>query len=763
MVLTQQERMLKLSTPLGEDVLLLTGFSGQEEISRLFRFQLEMISDNNGIAAADIVGKNVTFSVELSDGSPRFFNGFVNQFVAGDEHEGRRNYRAEVVPWLWFLTQTADCRLFQDKTIKDIIETIFGDLGFSDYKFDLQLDHKKWEYCVQYRETDFNFVSRLMEQEGVSYWFKHADGKHEMVISDHKGAYYDLIEKEVEYPPNVGGVSITDHITSWEHRYEFRPGKWAQTDYNFKTPSTNLMSSEPSVVSLPGIDKYEIYDYPGEFPDKGVGKTETKLRMEEEEVAHDIVQASSQCKSFSPGGKFKITVHRCSSEEGKSFAVTKIRHSATEPMAYETGGSAVNSDYSNSFSCIPDSVVFRAARITPKPLVSGVQTAVVTGPAGEEIYPDKYGRVKVQFHWDREGKKDENSSCWIRVSQIHAGKSFGGIDIPRIGEEVIVDFLEGDPDRPIIIGRVYHAESMPPFGLPGAKNISGLKSNSTLGGGGYNEFVMDDTKGNELIREHGQFDKDSTIEHDLREHVLNDRSRDVTNNETIAIGVDRTETVGSNESLTVGANKTIKIGVDHAETIGANMTINVGSNLTETVGIAYSETVGALMTLTVGAAMIQSVGAAYQITVGAIMSTTVGSNKSTKVGGNASTMIGGSRKEQVAAKVTEKVGGNVSQQFGGKHSEKVSGKYSLKSGATITLEAASKITLKTGASSITMTSGGDIKIKGTKITIEGSAKIQEKSAQILSEASAKNVIKGAMVNVEASAINTIKGSLVKIN
>ncbi|MBI2480732.1 MAG: type VI secretion system tip protein VgrG, partial [Planctomycetia bacterium] len=240
MVLTQQERMLKLSTPLGKDVLLLTGFSGQEEISRLFRFQLEMISDNNVVTAADIVGQNVTFSVELSDGSPRFFNGFVNQFVAGDEEHGRRNYRAEVVPWLWFLTQTADCRLFQDKTIKDIIETIFGDLGFSDYKFDLQLDHKKWEYCVQYRETDFNFVSRLMEQEGVSYWFKHADGKHEMVISDHKGAYYDLIEKEVEYPPNVGGAAITDHITSWEHRYEFRPGKWAQTDYNFKTPSTNL-------------------------------------------------------------------------------------------------------------------------------------------------------------------------------------------------------------------------------------------------------------------------------------------------------------------------------------------------------------------------------------------------------------------------------------------------------------------------------------------------------------------------------------------
>ena len=710
MPLTQQERMLKLTTPLGEDVLLLTGFTGQEEISRLFRFQLEMISDNNAITAADIVGKNITFSVELSDGSPRFFNGFVNQFAAGDEHEGRRNYRAEVVPWLWFLTQTADCRIFQKKKIGDIIETIFGDLGFSDYKFDLQVSHKEWEYCVQYRETDFNFVSRLMEQEGVSYWFKHDDGKHEMVISDHKGAYYDLTEKEVEYPPNVGGVAITDHITSWEHCYEFRPGKWAQTDYNFKTPSTNLMSNEPSIVSLPGIDKYEIYDYPGEYPDKGAGKTETKLRMEEEEVAHDVVQASSQCKSFSPGGKFKITVHRCSSEEGKSFAVTKIRHSATEPMAYETGGLAVGSDYNNSFTCIPDSVVFRPARITPKPLVSGVQTAVVTGPAGEEIYPDEFGRVKVQFHWDREGKKDENSSCWIRVSQIHAGKSFGGIDIPRIGEEVIVDFLEGDPDRPIIIGRVYHAESMPPYGLPGAKNISGLKSNSSLGGGGYNEYVLDDTKGNELIREHGQFDKDSTIENDLREHVLNDRSRDVTNNETIAIGVDRTETVGSNESLTVGANKTISIGANHSETIGSNMTISIGSMLTETVGINYAETVGAAMELTVGAAMTQTIGAVFALSVGAAMMQSVGGPLSVNVGGSKSLNVGASLSEKVAAS----------------HSISVGAAYSLKA-KTISMVAADKITLKTGGASITMESGGKITIKGSELTFKASGKIGAKA------------------------------------
>lgn len=737
MVLTQQERMLKLSTPLGEDVLLLTGFTGQEEISRLFRFQLEMISDNNGIAAADIVGKNVTFSVELSDGSPRFFNGFVNQFVAGDEEHGRRNYRAEVVPWLWFLTQTADCRLFQDKTIKDIIATIFGDLGFSDYKFDLQLDHKKWEYCVQYRETDFNFVSRLMEQEGVSYWFKHADGKHEMVISDHKGAYYDLIEKEVEYPPNVGGVSITDHITSWEHRYEFRPGKWAQTDYNFKTPSTNLMSSEPSVVSLPGIDKYEIYDYPGEYPDKGVGKTETKLRMEEEEVAHDIVQASSQCKSFSPGGKFKITVHRCSSEEGKSFAVTKIRHSATEPMAYETGGSAVNSDYSNSFSCIPDSVVFRAARITPKPLVSGVQTAVVTGPAGEEIYTDEFGRVKVQFHWDREGKKDENSSCWIRVSQNWAGKNWGVVFNPRIGQEVIVDFLEGDPDRPIIVGRVYNAANMPPYELPGDQTRSSIKSRSSKGGSpdNFNEIRFEDKMGEEEIYVHAEKDRNTVIENNDTLMIGFDKTDP--GDLTIGVHNDRFETIGRDRSLDVGRdkmehvgrNKTIQVDAGHTETITNSMTINVGSSLTETVSLNYAETVGVAMQLSVGAALTITVGAAMAETIGGVKAESIGASKTENIGTNKSLSTGGFLSETIGKDRKVDIKKDLKEVIGGQHTESVEKEYMLNA-KKINIVAKDEIQIKVGKAELTMKKSGDIMLKGKKININGSSDVIVKGSKI---------------------------------
>jgi type VI secretion system secreted protein VgrG len=388
----------------------------------------------------------------MADNSPRFFNGMVSQFGAGGEHEGRRSYRAEVVPWFWFLSQTTDCRIFQNKSVPEIVEQIFGDLGFSDYELNLQLDHPQGEYFVQYRESDFDFVARLLEEEGIFYYFRHEEDKHVLVLADHKGAYVDCAENTVDFPPSVGGRAMVDHITSWEHQYAFKTGKWAQTDYNFQTPSTSLMSQTKTMLKIPGMDKYESYDYPGRFLDKGRGAAVIKLRMEEIEASHNTVRGASQCKSFTPGGRFNIGVHQSSDEEGKAYVISEIRHEAHEPMGYETGAES-GLEYANQFACIPDDVVSRPARRTVRPVVHGVQTAVVVGPPGEEIYPDEFGRVKIQFHWDREGKRDENSSCWVRVSQTHAGPGFGAINIPRIGEEVVVSFLEGDPDRPLITHR----------------------------------------------------------------------------------------------------------------------------------------------------------------------------------------------------------------------------------------------------------------------------------------------------------------------
>lgn len=526
-MLKQATRLLSLKTPVSGEPLVLRSFAGREELSRLFRFQLDLLSDNTGITAQDLVGKSVTFGIQMPDESHRLFNGFVNRFLAGDEGEGRRSYRADVVPWLWFLTRTSDCRIFQHKSVPEILEQVFDDLGFKDYDTSrIKGSHLKRDFCVQYRESDFDFVSRLAEEEGIFYFFKHEDGKHTLILADQVGAYTDCLEREVDYPTDVGSRAIEDYVTHWEHQYEFRSGKWAQTDYNFETPKVNLMTNTQSVLKLPGIERYEVYDYPGEYAKVADGNALTRLRIEAEEAGFDTVQGASYCRSFTPGGKFKLRQHRAASEKGKSYVLTAVEHIAHEPLAYETGVATDGPEYRNHFLCIPEKVVFRPERQTPRPVIHGLQTAVVVGPPDEEIYPDPFGRVKVQFHWDRVGTKDENSSCWIRVSQTHAGPGFGVMNIPRVGEEVVVSFLEGNPDQPLIVGRVYHADNMPPYGLPGSKTISGMRS-KTYKGAGYNEMIMDDTPGKELVRIHGQYDMDTTVEHDQRLTVKNDRSNTI--------------------------------------------------------------------------------------------------------------------------------------------------------------------------------------------------------------------------------------------
>jgi type VI secretion system secreted protein VgrG len=604
MSLKQANRLLALKTPLGADVLELASFTGREEISGLFLYELEMISDNNAITASQIVGKNVTFAVRLADGSPRHFNGFVSRFSAGNEdRQGRRNYRAEVVPWLWFLTRTTDCRIFQKKTVPDIIQQVFKDLGFTDFQLNLKGKHPERDYCVQYRESDFAFVSRLMEEEGIFYFFKHEDGKHTMVVGDQKGAYFDCPEGDVEFPRDAGTRAVTDHITRWEHRYEYRSGKIAHTDYNFEdhparnepTPSKLMMANQSTTVSLENIQKFELYEYPGAFAKKEDGDSLAKVRMEEEEAAYDVVEGAATCRTFAVGGKFKVKTHWSKSEEGKKYVITVIEHSATEPAAYETG-EEVADEYSNTFTCIPDSVTFRPQRTTPRPTIAGTQPAVVVGPPGEEIYPDKYGRVKIQFFWDREGKSDDKSSCWVRCAQTIAGKGWGAVLIPRIGQEVVVSFFEGDPDRPLITGVVYNADQMPPYALPDKKTQCGIKSNSTKGGGGSNEIRMDDTKGKEQVFVHAQYNQDIEVEND----------------ETIKIGNNRTETVGKDESITIGANRTEKVGKDENISIAGNRTemvnkdesITIAGNRTETIGKKLSITAADELSIKVGMASI---------------------------------------------------------------------------------------------------------------------------------------------------------------
>lgn len=713
---TQETRRLALETPLGKDALLLNGFTGQEDMSRLFSYDLDLMSEKDTIAAKDIVGKNVTFWVEFADGTPRHFNGFVSRFSYLGKGDRLNLYRAEVVPWLWFLTKTTDCRIFQNKSVPDIIKKIFSDLGFSDFKTsEIKGKHEPWEYCVQYRETDFNFVSRLMEEEGIFYFFQHEKGKHTLILSDQKGAYKEGKEKDVEFQGNLSAPQLFDLISHWEHRYEFRTGKFAQTDYNFLTPTSSLMANTSSVVKLDGNSKFEYYEFPGQYEKKAEGDNDAKLRMEEEEARYDTVYGEGHCRGFSPGVKFKLSKHHNKSEEGKSYVVTSVHHRADMGGAYTSGVDPGQVGYQNSFYCMPDSVPFRPARVTPKPLIHGSQTAVVVGPSGEEIYPDKYSRVKVQFHWDREGKKDEHSSCWIRVSQPWAGKQWGAIHIPRIGQEVVVSHLEGDPDRPLITGMVYNADMMPPYALPDNKTQTGIKTRSSKGGGSanFNEIRFEDKKGSEELYFHAEKDQNIIVEHDRTEFTGNDRR--------LSVIRDKYEDVGR--------NKAINIKQVHTETIGESMNISVGANLTENVAINYAETVGAAMQLSVGAALAITVGAAMAETVGAAKIETIGAAKSENIGGGKSVNVGGSLSETVKKDRIVKISKDLKEEVGGQHKETVTKEYILQA-KKIQMVAEEEICIKTGSAEIVMKKNGDISIKGGKINVKGSGDIVMKGSNI---------------------------------
>lgn len=696
---SQSQRTVSLSTPLGEDVLLLAGMSGKEEIGRIFRYELDLLSEQpDKVKFDDLVGQNVTVSLSLSDDETRYFNGHVCNFEQMAEPGHAARYRATVVPWLWFLTRRADCRIFQNMTVPDIIKQVFRDAGFSDFEEGLTASYRTWDYCVQYRETDFNFVSRLMEQEGIYYFFKHEEGVHTLVLCDSISAHKPFSGYEkIKYLPSERSATYTEYVRSCSIGQTVQPGMYALNDYDFKAPAKAL-HAKSKVARQHAASENEVYDYPGEYRETGDGESYAKIRINELQSQFETVRGTADARGVSTGCTFELT--ECDVEDlNRELLVTSCNYQIQSDLD-ATGGETV---FSVGFTAIDSKQSFYTPRATPKPVVQGPQTAVVVGPAGEEIYTDEYGRVKVQFHWDRDGKSDENSSCWIRVAQVWAGKKWGAMYIPRIDQEVIVEFLEGDPDQPIITGRVYNASQMPPYGLPADKTKSTIKSNSSKGGGGSNEMRFEDKKGEEEIFFHAQKDQNIVVENDETlsvgnnetVSVGNDRTETVGNNETITIGTDRTETVGSNETISIGSNRTETVGTNETITIGSARTETVGSNETVTVALTRTHSIGVNDMLNVGAAREVTVGGAQAITVGAIQSISVGANQSTDVGVNQTTNVGKND--------------------------------SLKVGKKLSIDAGDEILIKTGKSSILMKKDGTITIKGKDIKIDGSGKIDVKA------------------------------------
>ncbi len=763
---------ITVSSPLPAQDLFFESMHYRAGLSSLGELELDLLSPKSGLDPLALLGQPLTVSVLLRDGAKRHFSGLVSRFgmgrpVAqaaqggaggragptsssaaglaasaaqqfGGAGQGRYfSYRAVVVPWLWFLTRTADCRIFQDQTVPDIVKAVFGDHPIASFEFKLFRSYRKLGYCVQYRESDYHFVARLLEEEGIYWYVEHSDGAHKVVLVDATGAH--------DASPHCASLPYTEDLahappdkefaTRWSFAEGVKTGKVALTSYDFERPSTSLKVDAVRERSYSHSD-YEVFDFEGDYIQSADGSQYADNMADALQTRFIRHHAHANALGVEVGRRLKITRHP-RDKLNAEYLITDVNVHA---QLAEHGSAFAQSHFECEFSAIPAAQQFRPGERTRKPVVQGPQTAVVVGPAGEEIFTDKYGRVKVQFHWDRYGKRDEKSSCWVRVSQPWAGKNFGFMQIPRIGQEVVVDFLEGDPDQPLITGRVYNAEQMPPWDLPANATQSGVLTRSSQGGsyGTANALRFEDKKGSEQLWLHAEKNQDIEVENDETLWVGHDRTKTVDHDETTHVKHDRTETVDNNETITIGVNRTEMVGSNESITIGSNRSITVGGSETATVAMQRTHAVGVNESIAIGAAQEIAIGAAQVVAVGAAQSISVGANQSTSVGADQSTSVGAKQSTDVGADRSINVGGGQTTNVAEARSTSIGKDDKLQVGKKFYLEAADEITLKTGDASITLKKDGTIQIKGKDITLSGSGKIGVKASSDL-------VLKGSKI------------------
>ncbi len=512
-----------------DDKLHVLEFQLEEGLSQLFRLEIDLACENAKIPFDKVMGKAALFGLQNEQG-PSYLHGMVSRMQQRERGRKFTVYHATVVPKAWRLLHRHDCRIFQNKSVKQIVEAILGKASV-DHSFRVKGNQplQPREYCVQYRESDWAFICRLLEEEGYFFFFQHDKGKHTMMIGNDLHLHPKISgDSTLAYHHGDHAAPGGEHIFSLLYEENVRTGMVTLNDYNFEKPTLPLKENGKHRQDM----DLEIYDYPGMYELPATGKSLAGVRLEEQQVVRQMAACQSDSIRLRSGYSFTLAGHDRDDLNKKEYLLTRVMHVGEKHQDLEAGAVSQRIRYSNSFNIIPKNTPYRPPRVTPRPFVRGAQTAVVVGPSGEEIYTDKHGRVKVHFHWDRLGKRDQDSSCWIRVSQLWAGQGWGAMYIPRIGQEVIVDFLEGDPDRPIITGRVYHAQNVPPYGLPAEKTKSTIKSNSTIGGGGSNEIRFEDKKGQEEVYIHAQKDQNQVIENDHTIKIGNDQTRTIQHNRT---------------------------------------------------------------------------------------------------------------------------------------------------------------------------------------------------------------------------------------
>lgn len=683
----------QFDVPAATSLLSVVGFTVDERISHPYDIHLTLVTQGE-VKLDEIIDKEAALSVDHGE-STRYFHGVIREFTFLCKDGGYDIYHAHVVPSIWFLSLEQDCRVFQFKNVQDIIVQILQESNITSdrYRFALFNEERMRKFCVQYRETDLNFVARLLEEEGIFYFFEHYEDKHVIVFSDTDSGYLHIPgTRQLIFNTNDGMVPQTESVFDFIYSRRVHPGKVSQRDYYYKHASLDLTAQRQGKTST----QREVYDYPGNYSEDKRGNYLAGVRLERMLVLGETAEGQSSCPRMAPGHEWELVRHEYA---GKYLPVAVIHHGA-QPQVLGEQAAGSGFSYENEFVVVPANVTVRPQIAADKPTIVGLQTAVVTGEPGEEIHadPDGYLRVKVQFPWDRLGQKDDRTSCWVRVGQPWGGGGWGTQFLPRVGDEVLITFLEGDPDRPMVIGSAYNSQNQPLYPLPANKTQSGIRTRSYPNGGtdNFHELRFEDKKGCEEI--YLQSEKDWNI------LVKNDKTQNVQHDEALHVGNNRLKTVGVDQMVNVGAN--------HTETIGANKSISVGSNKNETVAINSAETVGLAKELTVGGL--------YQVSVGGAMNETVIGAKAEEVGVTKAVLVG--------AHMTEKVVGNRSLTVGQNLAATVTQKTTLKA-KSIMFEAEDEIVFKTGSSTISLKSNGDIVVTGATITEKATGEIVIKGAK----------------------------------
>lgn len=759
------ERIVDAVTPLGQAIWF-RQMTGKEAISSLFEFDVTFHSKQTGLSAKAMLGKGVTLKVETEGGKGvRPFNGICTRFASGGREGEHLIYTAKLRPWLWLASRRSDCKIFQFMKVEAIIKDVLGKYGFP-VTTKLKKTYREWDYCVQYQETDLNFVMRLMEHEGMYFFFQHSEGSHALVIVDDVTCHASLPGKSSIKYYGVDAVAVADeeHFNSWQVREEVNSGEYITDDYDFENPRSDLTTKRKNPLGH-SHDSWERYMWPGGYVKLDEGETYAGVRLETLEGEHERTQGHTTVRTMAPGYLFNL--ERCprgdQNREYLSVAATYFFRDNARMSAGSGGGDA---DWGITVTSQPTSIPYRPQPLTPKPLTHGPQTAVVVGPEGEEIYTDKYGRVKVQFFWDRYGQKNEKSSCWIRCSHPWAGEKWGFIHIPRIGQEVIVDFIGGDPDYPMITGRVYNADQMPPYALPDNKTASGIKSRSTKGGGptDFNEIRMEDLKGKEQLYIHAQRNYDTVVELDESRMVGHDRSTRIEHDDDRFVNNDDRHVVTANQTHQVGGNQTTRVGGNQDNTVDGNQSNMVKGNRTQSVDGKQNEETGG--------DHLESVHGKHSMTVGSDESLVVAGNQTNLISGDRSSTVLGSDSFVTSGSVSTLAAQDVCVTAGTKYAETTTRREATVFGDDSTEVKGMQRNDIMGLRQTTISGGDTTTINGihshttngaSTTTVAGAMSVTAAAALTQTSGAAMSLTAGGIISISASGMVTINATAIILN